>query len=1189
MKILSVRLQNLNSLRGEWHIDFRDPAFAQSNLFAITGPTGAGKSTLLDAICLALYHQTPRLKNLSQSSNELMSRHSAECLAEVEFSVRDQSYRAFWSQRRSRGAIDGNLQAAKVELATLDGTILTDKTSEKLKLTEQLTGLDFARFTRSMLLSQGNFAAFLNASANERAELLEELTGTEIYSQISMQVFQTCRDLEQQQQLTQAKLSGLQLLSAEELEVLTATELQLQAAQQSLLEQQQHLQPQLDWWTQSEMAAAQQQQAKQQLQHAEQALDQAKVGLAKLESYPHVQKLQPLYQALVAARQQRDDFVVQQQQWQSKFQPLAQAHQAVGVQILQLASQRHTAVTAQRQDWQQQQLQLQHLQSRRSSAVQQAAQLAELLASLRPQLAQLQQQQDQAQQLAQQIISLSDAQQQQLASGQQKKLQEQQLLAAQSQAEQHLQQLQQLQQQLDAATLHQQAAVLQHDLTALTDFQRCARQLWQLQAKLAQLQHSCQQHRQQEQQQSEQLQKLRQAYKAQTDKVKDKELIVSQQRQIASLAEYRAALRPSEACPLCGSAEHPAIQQYQTMNPSDAEQALQQAKTKLDELRQQGEQQQQQLTKLQTELAGWQQQHTEFSQQSAVLSTQLAGLPLQGVLASQAQQCYQQQDDAGLSTLQQQLQHQLSVCQQQLQQYQQQQTALLAAQQQLAQVQTELQQLTQQLALERQQYQQLQKDQQQLQTQQQQLQLFITQQSQQLHQQLQQLGDQPYADQPSQQPSQQHSQQHSDADFNAESNSDNRAAASLTQLNDRLQHWQQQLQLWQQQEQQLTQLTQQLLQLQPQCEQAQAELMQWQQLLGQLPEAFAAVSNADITQLTTELQQQTRLWQQQQQQLATLQGEQLSLQQQQQRQAAELEQLQHQWQQALAASPFQSDVAFITAILTEQQLLQLQQQKQQLQDAHTAALALLQQAEQRQAELAERKTALEEAGTALPSKATLEQQRADLQQQLQQLSEQLGQTRQQLKQQQELATTQAGLYQQLQDQQALYQDWQKLNTLIGSANGDKYRRFAQGLTLQQLIVLANRQLDKLHSRYQLARKADSELELWVLDSWQADAVRDTKTLSGGESFLVSLALALALSDLVSHKTRIDSLFLDEGFGTLDPDTLETALAALDSLQSSGKMIGIISHVEALKERIPVQIKVQKQAGSGWSQLVLPQV
>jgi len=106
----------------------------------------------------------------------------------------------------------------------------------------------------------------------------------------------------------------------------------------------------------------------------------------------------------------------------------------------------------------------------------------------------------------------------------------------------------------------------------------------------------------------------------------------------------------------------------------------------------------------------------------------------------------------------------------------------------------------------------------------------------------------------------------------------------------------------------------------------------------------------------------------------------------------------------------------------------------------------------------------------------------------------------------------------------------------------------------------------------------------VVDSWQADVERATKTLSGGESFLVSLALALALSDLVSSKTRIDSLFLDEGFGTLDPDTLDAALAALDQLNASGKQIGVISHVEALKERIPVQIRLEKQQGLGYSTL-----
>ena len=97
-------------------------------------------------------------------------------------------------------------------------------------------------------------------------------------------------------------------------------------------------------------------------------------------------------------------------------------------------------------------------------------------------------------------------------------------------------------------------------------------------------------------------------------------------------------------------------------------------------------------------------------------------------------------------------------------------------------------------------------------------------------------------------------------------------------------------------------------------------------------------------------------------------------------------------------------------------------------------------------------------------------------------------------------------------------------------------------------------------------------------------MRDTKTLSGGESFLVSLALALALSDLVSQKTSIDSLFLDEGFGTLDSATLDIALDALDNLNASGKMIGVISHVAALKERVPVQIRVRKASGVGISKL-----
>ncbi|HWV08613.1 MAG TPA: SbcC/MukB-like Walker B domain-containing protein, partial [Pseudomonas sp.] len=216
--------------------------------------------------------------------------------------------------------------------------------------------------------------------------------------------------------------------------------------------------------------------------------------------------------------------------------------------------------------------------------------------------------------------------------------------------------------------------------------------------------------------------------------------------------------------------------------------------------------------------------------------------------------------------------------------------------------------------------------------------------------------------------------------------------------------------------------------------------------------------------------------------------------------------------------------------------------------------------------------------------AYLDDQLQGLQAAIKQLSQRQGEIRAQLQGDDARRQTQQSLFAAIAAQQGQYDLWQQLNSLIGSADGAKFRKFAQGLTLDHLVYLANQQLERLHGRYQLSRKGSGELELEVIDTWQADVARDTRTLSGGESFLVSLALALALSDLVSHKTSIDSLFLDEGFGTLDGETLEVALDALDNLNASGKMIGIISHVEALKERIPVQLKVHKGVGMGYSGL-----
>jgi exonuclease SbcC len=156
--------------------------------------------------------------------------------------------------------------------------------------------------------------------------------------------------------------------------------------------------------------------------------------------------------------------------------------------------------------------------------------------------------------------------------------------------------------------------------------------------------------------------------------------------------------------------------------------------------------------------------------------------------------------------------------------------------------------------------------------------------------------------------------------------------------------------------------------------------------------------------------------------------------------------------------------------------------------------------------------------------------------------------------------------------------WGRLKELIGSADGAKFSRFAQSLTLRQLIGLANEHLKSLAERYRLMAAEGDELDLRIVDLYQANVDRPMESLSGGESFLASLALALGLSELASRHHPIDSLFIDEGFGTLDSETLEVALSALENLRSRGKTIGLISHVELLKDRLTTQVRVVRGAG-----------
>lgn len=171
-----------------------------------------------------------------------------------------------------------------------------------------------------------------------------------------------------------------------------------------------------------------------------------------------------------------------------------------------------------------------------------------------------------------------------------------------------------------------------------------------------------------------------------------------------------------------------------------------------------------------------------------------------------------------------------------------------------------------------------------------------------------------------------------------------------------------------------------------------------------------------------------------------------------------------------------------------------------------------------------------------------------------------------------------------------FQEWSKLNALIGSKSGHYFRQAAQKLTFRLLLANANEVLGQMDSRYRLAPSGETGLDVAVRDEELAGLVRTSFNLSGGETFLVSLALALALARISSKKLRVDTLFLDEGFGSLDAETLEKALGALENLQArSKKLIGLISHVRAVRERIDVHIVVRPKGGAGESEIAGPGV
>ncbi|MGF1688139.1 AAA family ATPase [Photobacterium japonica] len=1256
MKILALRGENLASLQSLFEIDFAGGRLGDAGLFAITGKTGAGKSTLLDAICLALFDRIPRLQSNKKNDAEvgrddddnrikandvrsILSRGKGEGFAEVDFVANDGSHwRAHWHVRRARGRAEGKIQAAEQWLENIEtGQRFAGKKQELQAEIEKLIGLSFDQFRRAVMLPQGEFAAFLKAGADERAALLERMTGGEIYGRLSIAAHERAKDEKLKLTQLQGKLGDIALLTDEERDALNA---QLTTAREQVSRQQQ----QLEQLKQHQDVLVNAEKLTHRIGDSEQQLVQAKQAQQLAE--PRYRQLNQYEQALPA----RGDFTLLSQ---------AQQHVIKWQQTLQSAT---TELTAKQQ--QQEQLHIQVVQSQ-----QQLAQKQQAFSELEPKLKQaasIEQKRDGLQQqsaeLQQQLAGLNKAltaQRDQLVSQQQQQhaaqSQQQQVTAALAQtqgvkalAEQqnaikdNISQFQQAQNQIaqlqadikrretTLATVTQQQIQLdkqlsaldqqkqqsseqtaKHDLAALEQLQDQERQHYgayqQLSSKLRESlfgldkwhgllqQRDKSQHQQQGLINSIATNEQRLAALApellQLDaQHKEVELQLNQSRAVMRLTDYREQLVEGDPCPLCGSADHP----YQQHNPH-VESIISQQQQRLQHLAQQRQDAHAEQHQLTQSAAQDKQRQIELEQDIVGLTHTIQALVDQ-------QQCHwtdlmavdldaitladivlsADSDLAQLSDYQANWSQAVDDAKAQMLQIKEKGEQRKVLIEEVKTQQLHLQQLTQQEAEQKEQC------------------YLLTQQQTQAQEQLNAFTAQANNLQNVVAERQQALMVIYGHDTWLKALAQQGKAGFIADLEGQIQQYQANVEQQQRLDKQLTErapvlatLTNSVQHGEQQVNEITAKVTRlaeeqqacWQQridLIGEQPlETIECSAKADIDAQQQHCQQlQTQL-----SQLAEVIAAELTKQQNATQQLAESETEQHKqqhvwqaWLDKLALTEVE-----LTALFSKDDVwLQKERSElKQLEQAVSQGEIIVKERQQAQRdyqptiELA--KQWLSEHN--ISDDTSAQQQRfTQWQAEKAQFDDQVFQLRQRLDLG-EQAEKQAGdLRAALATQQTQTELWMEMSDLIGSATGNKFRTLAQGLTLQQLVVLANQHLHDLAPRYALQPVPGSPLALQVIDHDMGDEVRSVESLSGGESFLVSLALALALASLAADTRQLGSLFIDEGFGTLDPESLEMALACLDALQADGRQIGVISHVGTLVERIGVQVAVEAQGG-----------
>ncbi|QHD06742.1 AAA family ATPase [Pseudomonas sp. R76] len=1209
MKILAIRLKNLASLAGPFEIDFTAEPLASAGLFAITGPTGAGKSTLLDALCLALFGAVPRLGDTGQAKmpdadsdisigdpRTLLRRGTGGGYAEVDFvGVSGRRYRARWEANRARDKASGKLQNSRQSLIDLDSDQLlaSQKTEYKTQL-ELALGLNFEQFTRAVLLAQSEFSAFLKANDNERSELLEKLTDTALYTQLGRRAFDKAKDAKDAHKQLQDQATGVVPLAGE---ARAELDQQLADAQQQLKTQQaqlKQLELQHTWLKELREWQERQHSATEQLQRAQadwESQGPQRQDLSRLEQLAPQRHqfarqaelgtlLTPLAAQIQQHLEQQTALHTRQEQAQQQLAAaqaaLADAlkHQADAVPLLRQAFEEQSTLAhltkdlAKRSEDKQQQESacsegqalLKGLQDKHSHVAERLQRLAAELERSAP------------------LAPLSDAWgayrdrlQQLMVIGSRLKKGQEELPQLEQRATRAAEQFAQQRDALDL--LYQEAGAEPHAVTEqiqllaslLQDNRKQQRafealtRLWESQQQLDQQSAGLTQKLADAQQQREQLNQTGLQTKAELT-VAEQTLTVTKQllerqrlARSASVEELREQLQDDQPCPVCGSHEHPyhqpeallhSLGRHDENEEATAQKAVDLLKEKLTELR--------------GEVGGLIAQQKEYLQQQEQLATQQQALkpsldahPLAASLFNQ--------DAAQRSAW---LAQQLAQLTQSITQDEQRQGALLNLQQNAGRLQQQLQaaqdasQQARQLLVDQQR--ELSNDRERLDEE---LNAFASllpadtleglrrepaatymQLDQQVSQRLEQLGHQ---------------------------------RDELAEQQERQQAIEKQQTHQQHRQQQLDALLQQVTELASQQQAAQAKLSallgdhasaeQWQQQLDQAV-AQSRQSETDANQ-----------------QLQDIRGALIQL-------AADLK-AQQERQEALSAEQHnlgerlsewrtlhpELDDDGLTRLLAfdDSQVSALRQQLQHSEKAVEQAKVLLQEREQRLAEHQALHNGNLEAEQLESTLAALNQQLADSEKHCAELR-----ARQHEDQRRQDANH--ALTEQITKAYEEWQRWARLNALIGSATGDTFRKIAQAYNLDLLVHHANVQLRQLVRRYRLKR-GGSMLGLLVMDTEMGDELRSVHSLSGGETFLVSLALALGLASMASSTLKIESLFIDEGFGSLDPESLQLAMDALDGLQAQGRKVAVISHVQEMHERIPVQIQVKRQ-GNGLSTL-----